>query len=351
MKNSTVATSADQSAAYAGSDVLQRYRRSARWKIVEYLFWCLPVLAYFAFPTHYLLLTQIAITGLFALSLDLVFGYAGIISLGHAAFFGVGAYIAGILGTLGLGYPLLGLALAFVGAGLVGFLSSFLVLRGNDLTKLMVTLGVALMLHALANQFSGITGGTDGLLGIRIKPILGLFTFDLFGRVGYIYSVVVLFVSFWLIRRLVYSPFGQSLRGINMNATRMPALGVPINRRLIMAYTMGAAFAGVAGALLAQTFQFVSLDVLSFQRSADVLVILILGGAGRLYGGLIGAAVYVLMKFFLSDMNPQYWLFWIGLVLVLIVLFARGGILGTANAWLTTARQRKQAGRHGKEPS
>lgn len=329
-----------QPAASAHNRALRRYRRSARWRVLEYCFWCLPVVAYFVFPTHYMLLTQIAITGLFALSLDLVFGYAGIISLGHAAFFGVGAYIAGILGTLGLGYPLLGLLLAFVGAAGVGFFSSFLLLRGNDLTKLMVTLGVALMLHALANQFSGITGGTDGLLGVRIKPILGLFTFDLFGRVGYIYAVVVLFVSFWLIRRLVHSPFGQSLRGINMNATRMPALGVPVNRRLITAYTIGAGFAGIAGALLAQTFQFVSLDVLGFQRSADVLVMLILGGAGHLYGGIIGGAVYMVMKFFLSGMNPQYWLFWIGLILVLVVLFARGGILGTAAKWVRLLQRR-----------
>lgn len=322
------------------SPILEHYRRAARWKPLEYLFWCLPIVAYFAFPTHYLLLTQIAIIGLFALSLDLVFGYAGIISLGHAAFFGAGAYVAGILGTLGWGYPVLGLFLAFLCAGVLGFLSSFLLLRGSDLTKLMVTLGVALMLHALANKFSGITGGTDGLLGIQMKPVLGLFAFDLFGKVGYIYSAVVLFVSFWFIRRLVYSPFGQSLRGIRQNSVRMPALGVPVNRRLVMAYTIGAAFAGVAGALVAQTFQFVSLDVLGFQRSADVLVILILGGAGHLYGGLIGAAVYMLMKFFLSDMNPQYWLFWVGLILVLVVLFARGGILGSAKLWATRLRIR-----------
>lgn len=296
-----------------------------------------------------MLLTQIAITGLFALSLDLVFGYAGIISLGHAAFFGIGAYIAGMLGTLGLGYPLLGLLLAFAGAACAGFLSSFLLLRGNDLTKLMVTLGVALMLHALANQFSNITGGTDGLLGIVMQPILGVFEFDLFGRVGYIYAVVVLFVSFWFLRRLVYSPFGQSLRGIRMNATRMPALGVPVNRRLVMAYTIGAGFAGIAGALLAQTFQFVSLDVLGFQRSADVLVMLILGGAGHLYGGLIGSAVYMVLKYFLSGMNPQYWLFWIGLVLVLVVLFARGGVLGTAANWMRALERRRQR-RDGGQP-
>jgi len=319
---------------------LDRFRLAARAKPLEYLFWCLPVIAYFAFPGNYLLLSQIAITGLFALSLDLIFGYAGIISLGHAAFFGAGAYTVGLLGTHGLGDPLLGLALAAACAGILGFLSSFLLLRGTNLSRLMVTLGVALMLYELANKFTNITGGVDGMPGVEVKPVLGLFDFDMFGRVGYLYSVAVLFVMFWLARRLVHSPFGQSLRGIRMNTLRMSALGVPVHSRLVTIYTIGAAYAGVAGALLAQTNQFVSLDTLGFQRSADLLLILILGGAGHLYGGLIGAIVYVVMNYFLSDMNPQYWQFWLGLILVLIVLFARGGILGTAMQWVESSRQR-----------
>ena len=327
----------------ANADALARFRCSANWKPLEYAFWCLPVLAYFAFPGNYLLLSQIAITGLFALSLDLIFGYAGVISLGHAAFFGVGAYTVGLMGSHGWSDPLLGLLLGALFAGIVGFLSSFLLLRGNDLSRLMVTLGVALMFFELANKLTRITGGVDGLPGITIGPILGVFDFDMFGRAGYIYSVVVLFALFWLARRLVHSPFGQSLRGIRMNALRMPALGVPVNRRLVKIYTIGAAYAGVAGALLAQTNQFVSLDVLSFQRSADLLLILILGGAGHLYGGLIGAVVFVVLHDQLSDLNPQYWQFWLGLILVLLVLFARGGILGTAQQWIESRRQRAQA--------
>lgn len=243
-------------------DPLARFRAGTRWKPLEYIFWCLPILAYFAFPGNYLLLTQIAITGLFAVSLDLIFGYAGIISLGHAAFFGVGAYTVGLLGSHGWGDPLLGLVLGAAFAGIIGFFSSFLLLRGNDLSRLMVTLGVALMIYELANKLTNITGGVDGMPGIEIKPILGLFDFDLYGKTGYIYSVVVLFLLFWVARRLVHSPFGQSLRGIRQNALRMPALGVPVNRRLVKIYTIGAAYAGVAGALLAQTNQFVSLDVL-----------------------------------------------------------------------------------------
>lgn len=331
--------------------LLGRFRRSAHWKPLEYAFWCLPVVAYFAFPGNYLLLSQIAITGLFALSLDLIFGYAGVISLGHAAFFGIGAYTVGLLGSHGLGDPLLGLVLGAVFAGVIGFLSSFLLLRGSDLSRLMVTLGVALMIFELANKMTSITGGVDGMPGIQIKPILGVFDFDMYGRVGYIYSVIVLFVLFWLARRMVLSPFGQSLRGIRMNALRMPALGVPVNRRLVKIYTIGAAYAGVAGALLAQTNQFVSLDVLSFQRSADLLLILILGGAGYLYGGLIGAVVFVVLHDQLSDLNPQYWQFWLGLILVLLVLFARGGILGTAQKWIESARQRRQARGTGEIPS
>ncbi|HEX7749269.1 MAG TPA: branched-chain amino acid ABC transporter permease [Bordetella sp.] len=329
----------------AAPAALDRFRLAARCRPLEYLFWCLPAIAYFAFPGNYLLLSQIAITGLFALSLDLIFGYAGIISLGHAAFFGVGAYTVGLLGTHGLGDPLLGLLLAALCAGILGFLSSFLLLRGTDLSRLMVTLGVALMLYELANKFTRITGGVDGMPGVEVKPVLGLFDFDMFGRVGYLYSVAVLFVMFWLARRLVHSPFGLSLRGIRMNALRMSALGVPVHRRLVKIYTIGAAYAGVAGALLAQTNQFVSLDTLGFQRSADLLLILILGGAGHLYGGLVGAIVYVVMNYFLSDMNPQYWQFWLGLILVLIVLFARGGILGTALQWIETNRRRARARR------
>lgn len=329
---------------YSGAEAaLDRYRRSARSKPLEYLFWCLPILAYFAFPSNYLLLSQIAITSLFALSLDLIFGYAGIISLGHAAFFGAGAYTVGLLGSNGYGDPILGLFLAAVVAAVLGFLSSFLLLRGSDLSRLMVTLGVALMLYELANKFTNITGGVDGMPGVEVKPILGMFDFDMFGRVGYVYSVVVLFILFWFARRLVHSPFGQSLRGIRMNTLRMPALGVPVNRRLVTVYTIGAGYAGVAGALLAQTNSFVSLDVLSFQRSADLLLILILGGAGHLYGGLLGAIVFVIANYLLSDMNPQYWQFWLGLILVLVVLFARGGILGTARQWIESFRLRAQS--------
>lgn len=307
-------------------------RDLSRWKRVEYAFWLLPVAGYFAFAENLSLLSQIVITALFALSLDLILGYAGIVSLGHAAFFGIGAYAAGLLATRGWGDPLLGL----LGAGLVsaaaGFVTSFLVLRGSDLTRLMVTLGVSLMLFELANKLTGITGGVDGLQGVEMKPILGLYAFDLYGKVAYIYTVAVLFVLFWIARRLVNSPFGLSLRGIRLNVQRMPALGAPVNARLVGIYTVGAAYAGIAGALLAQTTQFVSIDVLNFSRSAELLLILVLGGTGSLYGALIGTVVFMTAHHLLSDVNPQYWQFWLGLLLVLVVLFARDGVMGGLRA-------------------
>lgn len=308
-------------------------RGKSRWHWSEYLFWLLPIAAWFLFPNSLSLLSQIAITALFALSLDLILGYAGIVSLGHAAFFGVGAYAAGLLSArYGYGDPLLGLAVAALVSAAVGFVSSLLVLRGSDLTRLMVTIGVGMMLFEAANKMTDITGGVDGLQGVEMKPLLGQWNFDLYGKTAYIYSVVVLFILFWIARRLVNSPFGLSLRGIKLNSYRMPALGVSINTRLMAIYTIAAAYAGIAGALLTQTTQFATIEVLGFGRSADLMLMLILGGTGSLYGALLGAAVFMTVHHFLSDLNPTYWQFWLGAALIVIVLFARDGIMGGIHA-------------------
>jgi branched-chain amino acid transport system permease protein len=297
--------------------------RRGRWGLGEIAFWLVAAATVFFLPERHLILNEIAIIGLFALSLDLILGYAGIVSLGHAAFFGLGAYAAGILARNGVGDPLVGLGVAAIAAAILGFATSFLVLRGSDLTKLMVTLGVALVLGELTNKMSWLTGGADGLQGISMGPILGLFEFDIFGTVAYTYSLVVTFVLFVLARRIVVSPYGLSLRSIRDNPLRARAVGIPVNRRLVTIYTLAAAYAGVAGALLAQTTQFVSLDVLAFHRSADVMLVLVIGGVGYLYGGLIGAVVFKVLQDVLSAWTPQYWQFWIGLILVLIVLAGR----------------------------
>lgn len=299
-----------------------------RWQPLEIVFWLMPVVAFFLLPGYLVLISQIMIIGLFAISLDLILGYAGIVSLGHAAFFGVGAYTAGLLAAHGWGEPLSGLLAAAAVAALFGFLTSFLVVRGKDLTRLMVTLGIGLMLFEAANKAAFITGGVDGLSGMVMSRLLGIFEFDLHGKTGYAYSLVVLFILFIGLRRLVKSPFGLGLIGIREGGNRMSAIGANVNRRLIVIFTISAAIAGIAGALMAQITQFVGLDTLSLARSADVLVILVLGGTGRLYGALIGATVFMVAQDYIAGLNPAYWQFWIGLLLIVIVLFARGGILG-----------------------
>jgi branched-chain amino acid transport system permease protein len=297
---------------------------AARWRWPEIAFWLIALAAVFLFPSRYLILTEIAWLGLFALSLDLILGYAGIVSLGHAAFFGIGAYTAGLLAKHGIiDEPVLALLVAGLAAMVAGFLTSFLVMRGSDLTRLMVTLGIALLLRELANRFSNITGGFDGLQGITIAPILGLFEFDIFGKVGFIYCLSVGFVLFLLARRVVHSPFGLSLRAIRNNPLRAAAIGIPVNRRLIAIYTLAALYAGIAGALFTQSTALASLDVFAFDRSADLLLVLVIGGTGYLYGGLIGAVIFKFLQEFLSTLTPQFWQFWIGLFLVVIVLIGR----------------------------
>ncbi len=297
---------------------------AARWRWPEIAFWLIALAAVFLFPNRYLILTEIAWLGLFALSLDLILGYAGIVSLGHAAFFGIGAYSAGLLAKHGIiNEPVLALLVAGLAAMVAGFFTSFLVMRGSDLTRLMVTLGIALLLRELANRYSNITGGFDGLQGITIAPILGLFEFDIFGKVGFIYCLAVGFVLFLLARRIVHSPFGLSLRAIRNNPLRAAAIGIPVNRRLIAIYTVAAFYAGIAGALFTQSTALASLDVFAFDRSADLLLVLVIGGTGYLYGGLIGAVIFKFLQEFFSSLTPQFWQFWIGLVLVIIVLIGR----------------------------
>jgi branched-chain amino acid transport system permease protein len=306
------------------SDIGAIARAHAKWHWSEIAFWCLALTCAFLFPSRYLIMTDIVRLALFALSLDLILGYAGIVSLGHAAFFGIGAYSAGLLSLHGVvTEPVLALVVAGLAATIVGFLTSFLVIRGVDLTRLMVTLGIALLLEALSERYSNITGGTDGLQGIEMAPILGYFSFDIFGKVGFFYALAVLFVLFLAARRIVHSPFGLSLRAIKNNPLRAAAIGVPVNRRLVAVYTLASFYAGIAGALFTQTTQLASLDVFSFERSADLMLVLVIGGTGYLYGGLIGAVVFKMLQEFFSTITPQYWQFWIGLVLVLIVLIGR----------------------------
>ena len=301
----------------------------ARFGPFEIAFWLAAFATIYFLPGRHLILTETAIWGLFALSLDLILGYAGIISLGHAAFFGVGAYAAGLLAKHEIiAEPTIALLAAGLAAAALGFATSFLVLRGSDLTRLMVTLGVSLVCYELANKFGEITGGADGLQGVTMAPIFGAYRFDMFGHTAYVYTLVWLFVLFMLARRIVNSPFGLSLKAIKGNPLRASAIGIAVNWRLVAIYTLSAGYAGIAGGLLAQTQAFASLSMLAIERSADVLLILIIGGTGYLYGGIIGALIYRLLQDYLSDLTARYWQFWIGLLLVAIVIIGRDRIGG-----------------------
>ena len=299
----------------------------SRWKAWEPVFWLLVLASPFLLGSHALIINEIAIVALFAISLDLVLGYTGVVSLGHAAFFGMGAYAAALFAKLVMPDPLVGLVFATLVATVLGALCSFTILRGSDLTRLMVTLGVALILFEVANKLDWLTGGADGLQGVVMGPVLGKFAFDLSGRTAACYSIVVALVFFVLARRISRSPFGATLMAIRDNRLRAMAIGIPVASRLAVIYTVAAGMAGAAGALLAQTTGFASLDVFAFDRSADVMLLLVIGGTGWLYGGIAGAVVFKLMQDIISTITPQYWTFWIGLFLVVLMLVGREKLL------------------------
>ena len=308
--------------------VLQRFASRHRFRWYESLPWIVAVAAYFVFPNYLALGAQILATIIFGLSVDLVLGYAGIVTLGHAAFFGAGAYTAGILAANGWGDPITGLLAAAVVAAVLGIVTGAIILRTTGLTLLMQTLVVAAMLLELANKAGRWTGGADGMQGMNVWPIFGKFRFDMFGNTAYIYCFIVLLVCWIIVRSIVYSPFGRSLTGIRENILRMNAIGSPVARRLLIAYTISAALAGISGALIAQTTGLVGLGVLGLERSGTVLIMLIIGGVGQLYGAFIGVTLYMIAQDQFSAIDPVYWYFWIGLCMVLIVIFARGGVLG-----------------------
>ena len=301
--------------------------RAARWRVWEPMVWLLALSAPLLFKSHALIVNEIAIVALFALSLDLILGYGGIVSLGQAAFLGFGAYSAALFAKFIHPDPLLGLAAGTAAATALGALCSATVLRGSDLTRLMVTLGVSLILYELANKLDWLTGGADGLQGVVMGPLLGRFEFDLYGQTAAWYSLTVLLLVFLLARRLVQSPFGATLKAVRDNRLRAMAIGIPVGGRLAVVYTVAAGAAGAAGALLAQTTGFAALDLFSLERSADLMLMLVVGGIGWLYGGLAGALVFILMREVIAAATPQYWTFWIGLFLVLLVLIGRERLL------------------------
>jgi len=294
-----------------------------RWRWYEPLLW-LGVLALPALmPSHALIINEIAIVALFAVSLDLVLGYTGIVTLGHAAFLGFGAYCAALFAKHIHHDPLLGLVVGVAAATVLGAICSITILRGSDLTRLMVTLGVALLLLELANKLDWLTGGSDGLQGVMMGPLFGRFEFDLYGQTAAWYSLTVLWLLFALARRWVQSPWGATLMAVRDNPLRAAAIGISVTSRLAVVYTLAAGVAGAAGALMAQTTGFASLDVFALERSADAVLMLVIGGVGWLYGGVLGAVVFKLLHDIISGITPQYWTFWMGLFLVVLMLVGR----------------------------
>ncbi len=305
------------------SPILRSLQSDSRIKKWEPLAWLLAFAAPLLMPSHSLLVSEIAITALFAMSLDLILGYTGIVSLGHAAFFGMGAYSAALFAKLVMPEPLIGLLVATLLATILGAACSVTVLRGSDLTRLMVTLGVGLILLELANKLDWLTGGADGLQGVVMGPVLGLFEFDLNGKTAAWYSLSIALLLFILMRRWIHSPFGAGLKAVRDNRLRAASIGIHVSRRIAIIYTLAAGVAGAAGGLMAQTTGFASLDVFAFDRSADLMLMLVIGGTGWLWGGITGAVVFKLLHTVISNLTPQYWTFWIGLFLVVLVLVGR----------------------------
>jgi branched-chain amino acid transport system permease protein len=279
---------------------------------------------YWFFPGSLLMLTHIAIMAILVMSLDLVTGYAGLPTLGHAAMFGMGAYSAGLFAKHFSPDPLLGLLVGAGSGALIAFISGLFLVRYQGLAFLMLTIAVTLILQSLANSFQGITGGDNGLTGYDISPLLGQFNFDMFGVTGYWYSMIAMLVCYAVLRRIMRSPFGLCCVGIRENRERMAANGTRIYPHLVRLYVIAGFFAGVAGALSAQVTQVVSLDSLGFELSAEALVMLVLGGLGTLDGAIIGTTLYSVIHHYAATANPFHWLFVIGGLLMLVVFLPKG---------------------------
>ncbi|MBP2297692.1 branched-chain amino acid ABC transporter permease [Azospirillum picis] len=286
--------------------------------------------AFWLLPDDLALLTRIAASALFVLSLDLVLGYGGIATLGQAAMYGTGAYAAGIAAVNWISDPFALLAVGGLAGGLIALVTGALILHAHGLTLLMLTIAVGQIVQEIANKARDWTGGSDGLSGIDPAPVLGLFRFDLYGRTAFLFALAVLVVALMVARRIVRSPFGLACRGVKEDPLRVSALGGSPKSYLVALYAVAGVFAGVAGALTAVTSGIVGLDSAGFPWSAEALVMLVLGGTGRLYGAVIGTAVFMGIHHILASSDPFHWMGFIGLFLIGIVLFLPGGIASGA---------------------
>jgi branched-chain amino acid transport system permease protein len=319
----------------AGSPFLERHRLSP----LEAAWWLIALAFFFVFPDYLAVATSVLVMALFALSLDLLLGFAGVLSLGHAVSFGIGAYVCALINLAGWHEALTGVLVAGAGSGLFALAIGPLILRLTGLPFIMVTLGIGAIVYEAANKAVWLTGGDNGLPGVTLDPLFGVFRWSVLGQTSYLYVLGWLLVLFYVSRRIVSSPFGVALQGVRENPDRMRLIGAPVLRHLVTGYAIASTMAGVAGALSAQTNAFVGLEVLSLNTSIDGLVMLVLGGVGRLYGGLVGAPLYMFVQHFAQQWNPYYWMFLIGALLIIIVRFSRGGLLGFFDDLLRRIRQ------------
>lgn len=300
----------------------------------------LAAIGFVLMPNMLALLTRMISIMLLVLSLDLVTGYAGVATLGHAALFGAGAYAAGIAASaFGITDPLAMLAVGAIAGALAGVVSGVVILRGHGLTQLVLSIATVQLVHEGLSKASAITGGTDGLAGIAPSPLLGLFRFDLYGRTAFWFAVVLLVLVVLALRFIMRSPFGMLCRGIREDPVRVQALGASVTGTLLRLYVLSGIVAGLGGALSAISTRVVGLDSASFDLSANALVMLVLGGTGRLAGAVIGTVVFVLFENKVSVISPFHWLILVGLLLVVVVLFAPKGIAGLFDPLLARRRR------------
>ncbi|MFB9952992.1 branched-chain amino acid ABC transporter permease [Rhizobium puerariae] len=283
-------------------------------------------IAFVLFPYDLAFLTRIVIMMILVLSFDLILGYAGIATLGHAAMYGCGAYAAGLVSVHLSPDPLVGLAVGALAGAAISWASGLVLLRTHGMTLIMISIAITMMLQEAASKARWLTGGADGLPGISVSPLLGFFEFDFVGQVAFIYSVCVLIAVFVFCRLFAGSPFGLGLKGIRESASRMRAIGTPVYRRKVTVYVIAGGIAGIAGALAAQITGLVGIEVFNFSLSADVMVMLILGGAGRLYGALVGTLIFMSVHHVAASIDPFNWLFVIGIMLLLVVFVLPSGL-------------------------
>lgn len=270
------------------------------------------------------LATEILLLGLFALSFNLLFGYTGLLSFGHAAFFAVGGYVTALL--LIRDWPLAAAALVAIAASVVTALAlGYLSVRLNEIYFAMLTLAWGMMVFTVVFQWRDVTGGSDGITNLPIAKVAGLDLADF--RVFYVMTLVVVAISTWLLWRVTRSPFGQTLIAIRENAERIAFTGIDVRRYQLAAFVVAGLFAGVAGVLFTLFARIAAPSMAHWTRSAEPVLMTILGGPSHFLGPLVGATVFVYLRNLVTA-QTEFWNFVLGVLLLPMVLVFRGGIVG-----------------------